>query len=48
MARIDKDRQVCLAFQDRDGADVERVARAGFKGADAAFTENDVLVAAAS
>ena len=44
--RVGDDRQVGEFVDDRDGGDVERVARVGLEGADAALAEDDVVVAA--
>ena len=43
--RVDDDRQVRLQPQDRHGREVERVARGGLEGADAALAEDHVRVA---
>ena len=44
--RIGDDRQMRKFFDDRNGGDVECVARVGLKGADAALAENHVVIAA--
>ena len=45
LARIDDDRQVRLLLHDGDGAQVERVARIGLEGANAALAQEHVGVA---
>ena len=45
VAGIDDDRQVALAFDGQDGAQVEGVAGVCFKSTDAPFAEDDVVVA---
>ena len=48
MRNIHDDRQMRLLLEYRHSADVERVARPVFKGADTAFHQDDVGVAAAN
>ena len=45
MARVGDDRQVAHALDQRNGAQVERVARGGLEGADAALAQDDVRIA---
>ena len=46
VARVDEDRQMREFLDDRNGRQIEGVAREGFKGADAAFAQDHVGVAA--
>ena len=45
VAGINDDRQVSQLAQHRDGRQIQRVARVGFKGADAALAQNHLLIA---
>src|SRR5207248_5045464 len=47
MCRIDNDRQMRFRFQNRNSAQIERVAGGSLKRADAALTENHVRIALA-